>query len=75
MNTFMNFVFTLHARERFKLREISEDEVLNTIRVPTRVIKKYDLYYYQRKIDSQRTLEVVVEKTEKNIKIVTAYWI
>ncbi len=71
----MEIVFTSHAEERVKTRKISKEEVLEALKFPTTVIKKYDLYYYQRIIDQRGMIEVVVDKTEKNIKIITVYWI
>ncbi len=71
----MKIFFTSHAEERVKTRKISKDNVLDALRFPTIVSKKYDLYYYQKIIEQGGTIEVVVEKTEKNIKIITVYWI
>lgn len=71
----MKIFFTSHAIERINRRRISKEEVLDALRFPTIINKKHDLYYYQKIIDQRGMIEVVVEKTEKNIKIVTVYWI
>lgn len=70
----MQIIFTMHAKCRLLQRKILADEVTDIIHWPDLVVKKYGQYYYQKKVD-RGTIEVVCEKTESNIKIITVYWV
>ena len=70
----MNIVFTHHAEDRVKIRKITKPEVLDTIRFPDKTMKKHGKYYYQKQLE-RGTIEVVVEKSGKNLNIITIYWI
>jgi len=71
---FMQIHFTKHAFERMKQRGISKEEVLLAINNPEIMIKKHGKHYY-RKILIRGNIEIVCDKRENNIKIITLYWI
>ncbi len=67
----MNIVFTKHTRDRMKKRNISEDEVINTIKYPEKTEKVDDVYYVYKKLD-RFTLKVVYIR-ENYIKVITIH--
>ena len=70
----MKIEFTEHANRRIKKRKITKEEIEDTIKYPDKTIKKYDMYFFQKKLQRGQ-IEVVCEKTESLIKVVTVYWI
>ena len=70
----MNIIFTKHAETRIIRRKIAKQEILNAIQFPDKTLKKYGKYYYQKKLE-RGIMEIVVERTEKNINIITIYWL
>ena len=70
----MKIIFTHHAETRIEIRKILKEEIINAIQQPDKIIKKYDKHYYQKKLN-RGTIEIVCEKTENNINIITVYWI
>lgn len=70
----MNISFTGHAKFRIEKRKLLEEEVINAILFPDKTIKKHGKYYYQKKLD-RGMIEVVTEKTENNINVITIYWL
>ncbi|HLC20093.1 MAG TPA: DUF4258 domain-containing protein [Candidatus Nanoarchaeia archaeon] len=70
----MNIVFSFHAEYRMKKRKFLREEIIDAIKNPDKTTKKYEKYYYQKKI-SRGTVEVVCEKTEKSLKVITLYWL
>jgi hypothetical protein len=70
----MRIVLTHHAQERLRRRDLSEEEIIDAVKHPASTIKKYSKYFYQKKLD-RGLIEVCCEKTEKNIKIITVYWV
>lgn len=74
MVKWMKAIFTSHAEYRIKKRKLTQQEVLDAIKYPDKTIKKHGKYYYQKKLD-RGTIEIVVERAEKNIKIITIYWL
>ncbi len=70
----MEIIFTVHAELRLKQRKILKEEVRDAVKFPDKTIKKQDKYYYQKK-KNRGTIEIVAEKTENNLKIVTIYWL
>jgi hypothetical protein len=67
----MNIVFTEHAKERMKIRNISEDEVISTIKYPEKTEKIDDIYYVQKNLG--RFILNVVYTRENYIKVITLY--
>ncbi|MBI2631393.1 DUF4258 domain-containing protein [Candidatus Pacearchaeota archaeon] len=67
----MHIEFTDHARERMKKRNISEDEVINTIKYPEKTEKIDGIYYVQKSL-GRFTLHVVFIR-ENYIKVITLY--
>lgn len=70
----MNLEFTEHVLRRIKTRRISKEEIEDAITYPDKTIKKHGLYYFQKSLQRGQ-IEVVCDKTEKIIKIVTVYWL
>lgn len=70
----MSITFTLHSKRQIQKRDLTEQEILESIKFPDKTLKKYDKYYFQKYI-RRGTIEVVCEKTENNIKVITVYWI
>lgn len=70
----MKIVFTLHSLDRIKKRKITKEEIEESVRVPDNITKKHEKYYIQKKLQ-RGTMEVVYEKKESYIKIITLYWI
>ncbi len=70
----MNIIFSHHARSRIKTRQIPEQEVIETINYPEIIMKKHGKYYFQKETIRGK-IEACCEKTEKNIYVITVYWI
>ncbi len=70
----MKIIFTLHAEKRMKKRKLSKEEIIKTLRYPKKIIKRYDKYYVQKEIE-RGVIEIIYEKTENYIRIITIYWI
>ncbi len=70
----MNIMFTDHALSRLERRKILKEEIIEAIRYPDRVIKKYQKYYFQKRL-SRGIIEVSCEMTERDIKVITIYWL
>jgi len=63
--------FTQHAKDRMKKRNISEDEVISTIKYPEKTEKVNDVYYVQKHLG--RFSLIVVYIKENYIKVITLY--
>ncbi len=70
----MNIIFTKHAEYRIIKRKLLQDDVINAIKFPDKIIKKHGKYYYQKNL-GRGIIEICCERTENNIKIITIYWI
>lgn len=70
----MNYVFTKHLIYRMQKRHLSEEEVIDTIKNPETITKRHGKYYAQKNID-RGIIEVVYERTERYISIITVYWL
>lgn len=70
----MEIIFTKHAEERLKIRKFSKVEIIEAITFPDKILKRYDKHYYQKSLGRGK-VEVVCEKTEKHIKVITLYWL
>lgn len=70
----MKIIFTIHAEERIKKRNITKEEVLEVIKFPDKILRKYGKYYYQKKVQ-RGTMEIIAELTESNLNIITIYWL
>lgn len=69
----MRIIFSEHSEESMIERNISREEILETIMYPDKLTKKYGTYYYQKKL-ARGILEIPCEKKESIIKIITLYW-
>jgi len=70
----MEYIFTTHAEYRIEKRKLTKEEVIEAIKYPDKTLKKHEKYYAQKNIGNG-TIEVVHERTEKYIKIITVYWL
>lgn len=59
--------------KRLKDRHILEQEVIDAVDYPEKVLKKGRLYFYRKKLD-RGIIEVVVERTSF-IYVITVYWV
>ena len=70
----MDFNFCAHILGRMMRRSIAEFEIIDAVKMPDITIKKNNRYYARK--DLQRgTIEVVYEKTERYISLITVYWV
>ncbi|MEK6854636.1 MAG: DUF4258 domain-containing protein [Nanoarchaeota archaeon] len=67
----MHIEFTKHAREQMKERNISEEEVIETIKSAKKT-QKIDDIHYARKNTGRAVIEVVYVR-ENYIKVITVY--
>jgi len=65
--------FTLHALEQMRARTIDEQEILDAINIPEIIVKRYGRHHFKRTIN-RGVLEVVCEKTENHINIITIFF-
>ncbi len=70
----MKITFTFHAELRLKKRKVSKQEIMEAVKSPDKTTKKHGKYYYQKKLD-RGTIEIVAEVTEKDLNIITLYWL
>lgn len=70
----MYIVFTEHAEERLERRKFLKTEIIEAIKFPDKITKKYGKYYYQKTVERGK-VEIVCKKTEKHIKVITLYWL
>lgn len=70
----MKIIFTKHAESRLEKRKILKEEVIDAMTYPDKILKKYGLYYFQKRLD-RGIIEVPCEKIGSNIKVITVYWI
>ncbi|MBS3078539.1 DUF4258 domain-containing protein [Candidatus Pacearchaeota archaeon] len=68
----MRIVYSYHAKKRLKEREISEETVRDIIELPEYTIKRGEEIEAYKKVNSQMTKIVYVNK-EKYIKVITLY--
>lgn len=70
----MDITFTAHAEWRLTKRKILRGEVLDAIKYPDIILKKYGKYYYQKQLN-RGAIEIVCEKIGKSLNIITLYWL
>ncbi len=70
----MEITFTFHAECRIRGRGMFKEDVLLAIRNPDNTVRKYDKYYFQKRLPNG-ILEVCCDKIENNIKVITVYWV
>ena len=69
----MEVRFTKHIKDRMKRRQISEEEIINTIKNSNKTSKIGRKFYAQKDI-GRANIEVVYEK-DKYINIITVHYI
>ncbi len=55
-------------------RKIFWQEIVDAVKYPDRIIKKENKSHFQKKLE-RGAIEVCGEKTGKDIKIITVYWV
>ncbi len=70
----MKIVFSIHLKERLDFRKILEEGVIEAIHFPFRITKMHGKHFYQEKLQ-RGMIEVCCEVTERDIKVITVYWI
>ena len=70
----MKVIFTRHAQERLERRKILKVEIEHALSFPGKIIKKRELYFYRKRF-SRGTIEVVCDRRENLIKVITLYWL
>ncbi len=70
----MKITFTHHAIDRAIKRKVLRIEILDAIKFPDEVFKTEGKYYFRKRILRGR-IEVCCEKTERNINVITLYWV
>lgn len=70
----MDIFYTDHAKRSINKRKVHLVWIEETIKYPDRTIKSEGKYYLRKKLNGY-TLEVVCEKKENYIKVITLYWI
>ena len=68
------YLFTAHALLRMKKRGVSKEDVEDAVQYSDLTLRKQGKYY-ARKNTGRGTAEVVYEKTENYIKVITVYWV
>lgn len=70
----MNIVYTIHARKRIIQKKIEEVWVEETIKYPDIIRKiEYGKYVLKKKINGG-AIEVIIVR-ERDIKVITVYWL
>lgn len=57
----MKVIFTEHAKDRIRKRKINEEEVIDIIRYPEKILKREGKYYAQKNIGRAK-IEVVYQE-------------
>ena len=70
----MKITFTIHAKNQINERNILNEEVTDSIHHPDKIIKKYGKHFYRKRLD-RGEIEIVCERIENNIKVITVYWL
>ncbi len=69
----MRVVFTSHAEQRMKARNIQKEKVLETLNKPDKTVKRLGKHYFRKKFP-KGVIEAVCEKTGGYFKVITVYW-
>ena len=72
----MDYIFSKHAKEQMKRRNIEETEIQETLKNPEQIIKQETYYIYQSimtKKNKKYLLRVFINVDEKPVKIITCY--
>ena len=70
----MKIEITTHARLRLEKRKILEQELIDALHFPEKILKKHGKYYFQKTVQNGR-VEIVCEMRENHIKVITIYWL
>jgi len=70
----LEYIFTDHAEDRVKKRNLTKQEIIESIKNADKTLKKHGKYYAQKNI-GRGTIEIAYERTESYIRVLTVYWI
>ncbi len=70
----MKIIFSKHAEENLKVRKIDMTEVMEVIKFPDKITKRKGKHIFT-KTAHRGTIEIVAERTERYLRIVTLYWL
>jgi hypothetical protein len=70
----MNVIFTTHAEQRAKERNITKEEIINGLINPYKLQKTEEKNYCQ-KMTSRGVIEIVFQRKENNLIVITVYWV
>ncbi len=68
----MNVIFTIHAEQRAKERNITKEEIIDCLYNPYK-LQKIENKHYCQKITPRGVIEIVFERKENNLIVITAY--
>lgn len=69
----MRIIFTKHARERMQERDISEEEIMECIQYPTKVLKESKEIFRFQKSSADGTIEVIAGIKKSHLIVITVY--
>lgn len=69
------FIYTDHANQRIKEREISKIQIEETILHPDKILKTFKERIMVHKEFKGKKMEVIYRKENSKIIIITAYWV
>ena len=70
----MRITYTQHAEDRMIKRNVSKEEIEYSLRHPIRIRKMYGVYYALAELHRGK-IEIVYEKGENYINVITFYWL
>ncbi len=70
----MKILVSVHAERRMIERGLTRLELLETINSPDLIRKRYEKYYYVKRLQ-RGMIEIITEQKENHIKVVTLYWL
>ena len=70
----MKIVFTKHAEQRALERNITKDEIIDGLVNPYKLEKIGDKNHCQ-KYTSRGIIEIVFERIDSNLIVITVYWV
>jgi uncharacterized FlaG/YvyC family protein len=71
---FMEYFFTLHVKRRINKRNLTEDEIIESIKYADKITKKHGKYYAKKNM-GRGIIEIIYKKTGSYIRIITVYWL
>jgi len=70
----MKVIFSKHAEQRINERAIEKQNVFDALFSSDKLVKRFEKFYAQKKF-SKGIIEVVFERKEDHLIIITVYWL